>query len=358
MQKLEHMSEKHLANMIKATDTILEHLLDAVLVVDHTGCIIYANPSAQTLFEQGQDELVGQPFGFPILAAQVQEIQLLRRGVLLTVQMLASHIQWEGKKASLLSLRDITTQKQNEEMLKEQKRLLEIKNEENAQFASLASHDLKEPVRKIIFFSDRLINNPGIAESDKEQATKILNSARKMSALISGIADLSKVNHMQQVFEPVNLKKIVEEVCEDLELQIAEKEAQIESEDLPVIEAMPGKMYQLFLNLISNSLKYSREEVPPRIRINCERVDEDWVRIVSSDNGIGFDNRHAEKLFQPFMRLHAREYDGIGVGLALCQKIIELHGGKIKATGEEGKGASFSMLLPLRHRPRSTAWMS
>ena len=343
---------------MKATDTILEHLLDAVLVVDHTGCIIYANPSAQSLFEQQQHELVGQPFGFPILAAQVQEIQLLRRGHLLTVQMLASHIQWEGKKASLLSLRDITAQKQNEELLREQKRLLEIKNEENAQFASLASHDLKEPVRKIIFFSDRLVNNPQIADGDKEQVTKILNSARKMNALISGIADLSKVTHLQHVFEPVDLKKIVEEVCEDLELQIAEKEARIESDGLPVIEAVPGKMYQLFLNLISNSLKYSREEVRPEIRLECQKVDDEWVRIISTDNGIGFDNRHARKLFQPFLRLHPRQYDGTGVGLALCQKIIELHGGEISATGQEGKGASFSMLLPLRHRPRSTAWMS
>lgn len=331
---------------MKATDAILENLLDAVLVVDHNGFIIYANLSAQRLFQKTADELLHQSFGFPILPYEEQEIQLLKNGALLTVQMLASHIEWGGRKASLLSLRDITTQKRITEELEEQRKLLEQSNEENAQFASLASHDLKEPVRKIILFSDRLLGTARLEAKEKEMLTKIQASARKMQALINGIAELSKVTHVQHVFEPVDLKKVVEEVCEDLELQIAEKEASVITGSLPTIEAVPDKMYQLFLNLVANSLKYCRADVRPVIRIYSEPWKEGWVRIVSADNGIGFDNAFAAQLFQPFRRLHQKQYDGVGIGLSLCHKIVELHGGQIKADGREGEGATFTLNLP------------
>lgn len=332
--------------LMKATDTILENLLDAVLVVDHNGFIIYANRSAQRLFQKHADELLHQSFGFPILPYEEQEIQLLKNGALLTVQMLASHIQWEGRKASLLSLRDITAQKRTTEELEEQRKLLEQSNEENAQFASLASHDLKEPVRKIILFSDRLLGTVRLEPKEKEMLAKIQASARKMQALINGIAELSKVTHVQHVFEPVDLKKVVEEVCEDLEIQIAEKEASVIAGPLPTIEAVPDKVYQLFLNLISNSLKYGRENVKPVIRIYSEPWNEGWVKIVSTDNGIGFDNAFAAQLFQPFRRLHHKQYDGVGIGLSLCHKIVELHGGQIRADGREGEGATFTLYLP------------
>lgn len=332
--------------LMKATDAILENLLDAVLVVDHIGCIIYANQSAQRLFQKSSDELLHQSFGFPILPYEEQEIQLFKNGELLTVQMLASHIEWDSRKASLLSLRDITTQKRIAEELQEQRKLLEQTSEENAQFASLASHDLKEPVRKIILFSDRLLNDGKLEPKEKELLTKIQTSARKMQALITGIAELSKVTHVQHVFKPVDLKKVVDEVCEDLELQIEEKEAAVIATDLPTIDAVPDKMYQLFLNLISNSLKYSRPEEKPVIRIYSEPWQEGWIRIVSRDNGIGFNNAFAAQLFQPFRRLHHKQYDGLGIGLALCQRIVDLHGGEIMAEGIEGSGAAFTLLLP------------
>lgn len=331
-----------------AADAILENLLDAVLVVDGEGIIIYANRSALRLFEKPASELLSHRFGFPVELYEVQEINLLKGGQLLTVQMLASPIEWEGRRASLLSLRDITAQKRLLEELEEQKKLLERKNEESAQYAALASHDLKEPVRKILIYTDLLRKKEDRPPSDKEKIDKVHSMALRMNQLINGIAELSRVSYVEHSFQQVDLKRVVDEVCEDLDLQLREKEGIVETASLPVIEAMPDKIYQLFLNLISNSLKYARKNVKPCIRISGEDAGEDGVRILLEDNGIGFDNGSAAQLFQPFRRLHKHAYEGIGIGLSLCQRIVEMHGGEIKADGISGEGATFIILLPRR----------
>ena len=335
--------------MIRATDTILENLLDAVLVVNDSGNIIYANQSAQNLFRRPAVELVGQPFGFPIIPYEVQEIEVLKDGEILTVQMLASHIPWDGQKASLLSLRDITAQKQVQEELVRQRKVLEKTSEENAQYASLASHDLKEPIRKILMYSDRLLHKGNLEENDKGQLMKIQSCAKRMHSLITGIAELSRINHVRHIFKPVDLKVIVEEVRADLEFQVEEKNAIVEVGDLPVIDGIQDEMYQLFLNLISNSLKYSASDKRPHIHIQQKLTDDDYVCIECVDNGIGFDNELGKKLFQPFQRLHTTKYEGMGIGLTLCQKIVDVHKGDIMAEGKPGEGARFTIRLPKHH---------
>ncbi|HJW16255.1 MAG TPA: ATP-binding protein [Flavisolibacter sp.] len=332
--------------MMRATDAILENLLDAVLVVDITGNIIYANRTAQELFSRNVAELIGQPFGFPIAFHQMQEIEVFKAGKLLTVQMLASNILWDGQDASLLSLRDITEQKKIQQELATQKKLLEKTNEENAQYASLASHDLKEPIRKILIYSDRLLCDQELAERKETYIQKIQTSAQRMKLLIEGIAELSKINHIRHSFSPVDLTSVVQEVVSDLELQIEEKQAKIDIDTLPTIDAIPGEMYQLFLNLISNSLKYAKDDTIPHVRINERETEDGYVCIECADNGIGFDNEMSSKLFQPFKRLHSIEYDGMGIGLTLCQKIVEVHNGQLSAKGTPGHGAIFSILLP------------
>ena len=333
---------------MNATDTILDNLLDAVLVVNREGTIIYANHSAFQLFQKTNEHLLGQSFGFPVVQFEVQEINIIKDGVPLTVQMLASPIEWEGQRASLLSLRDVTAQKKLMEELEEQKEQLEKMNEENAQYASLASHDLKEPVRKILLYCDILLRADGKSSGDVEKIQKIHSSATRMNRLINGIAELSRVSYVEHSFEPTDLKRVVEEVCSDLELQLQEKEAVVEVKSIPVVEAVPDKMYQLFLNLISNSLKYSRNDVPPRISIQSTPATDGKVEITMQDNGIGFSNDVAAQLFQPFKRLHKRDYEGIGIGLSLCQRIVEMHGGEIRAEGVEGQGATFVLELPLQ----------
>lgn len=341
--------------MMKATDAILENLLDAVLVVNQGGNIIYANRAAQELFCLSAEQLAGQPFGFPIVPQEVQEIDVWKGDQRLTVQMLASHILWEGKTASLLSLRDVTAQKLVQQELTRQKLLLEKTNEENANYASLASHDLKEPIRKILIFSDRLLTSRNIPENERVQLQRIHASAKRMHALIGGIAELSRVAYVKHDFTPVNLREPVEDVWTDLELQVEEKGATIDVSDLPTIDAIPGEMYQLFLNLIANALKYSKADVHPHIRIREKEDEDDYVCIECSDNGIGFANELAAKLFQPFQRLHAAEYDGMGIGLTLCQKIVAVHNGQITAEGESGRGATFRIRLPRRQFTEANA---
>lgn len=332
--------------MMRATDTILENLLDAVLVVNNMGSIIYANLAAQELFCLDSSQLAGQFFGFPIIPYEVQEIEVIKARTVLTVQMLASHISWDGQIASLLSLRDITAQKQVQEELMRQRKLLEKTNEENAQYASLASHDLKEPIRKIMIFSDRLLESQALQENERIQIQKIHATANRMQSLIKGIGELSKITHVRHVFTSVDLKMIIDEVVNDLELQIEEKKAVVEVLPLPTIDAIPEEMYQLFLNLISNALKYSKKDIAPHIRIDEGESNENYICIKCSDNGIGFDNSMGKKLFRPFQRLHTNEYEGTGMGLALCQKIVEVHHGEITAEGSLGKGATFNIHLP------------
>ncbi|WP_336518441.1 ATP-binding protein [Pollutibacter soli] len=333
------------AHTAVATDTILDSLLDAVLVVDTAGIIIYANRSAFELFQKNATELIDHPFGFPVAQYEVQEINVIKDETPLTVQMLASPIEWNGKKASLLSLRDITAQKKLMVEIEGQKALLERKNEENAQYASLASHDLKEPVRKILIFSDLLLSHDGRPSADTEKIQKIHSLASRMILLIDGISQLSRVSHVEHSFNLVDLKQVVDEVCNDLEFALAEKEVVVEVGSLPVIDAVPDKMYQLFLNLISNSIKYARKNVKPLVRITAEDLDEEVI-IKLQDNGIGFNNNWAKQLFQPFRRLHNNEYDGVGIGLSICSRIVELHHGEIHASGIEGKGAEFTIRLP------------
>ncbi|WP_165917379.1 sensor histidine kinase [Flaviaesturariibacter aridisoli] len=331
---------------MNAADAILDNLLDAVLVVDAAGTIIYANRAAAVLFGRSADLLLGQPFGYPVQARTVQELELLRGGQLLTAEVLASPIDWQGQRASLLSLRDITAQKRAANELSEQRRRLELTSEENAQFASLASHDLKEPVRKILTYTGRL-QARSLPPEEARLVALIETSAQRMRALISGIADLSSVAQGAPAFEHVDLARVLTEVCTDLELLIEEKGAVVTQAGLPEIEGVPGALYQLLLNLVANALKYSRAGVPPRVELRALPAPEGWVEFVASDNGIGFNNEEAAQLFQPFKRLHGKQYEGTGIGLALCQKVVDLHGGSIRAEGRPGEGASFYVRLPL-----------
>ncbi|RYY39043.1 MAG: PAS domain S-box protein [Chitinophagaceae bacterium] len=332
---------------MNASETILDNLPDAVLLVNAGGIIIYANRQAERLFGRAAAALQGQPFGFPLRPHTEQEIELLRAGHLVTAQLRANEVEWQGQKASLLSIRDITKQKRTSNELDEQRQRLEITSEENAQFASLASHDLREPVRKILTFSGRLLQHE-LQPEVRDLVERVASSANRMRALITGIADLSSVGRAEPVFEQVDLSRVLAEVCGDLELQIEETGASISRGDLPEIEAVPGAMYQLLLNLVANALKYRRDGVAPSITLRHLPAPEGWVEFSCSDNGVGFPNSEAETMFQAFRRLHGKQFEGTGIGLALCRKIVDLHGGSIRAEGRPGEGATFYVRLPER----------
>lgn len=297
-----------------------------------------------------------------IIHAQAQ-VELDVNGAVINLIGTARDITQEQEQKDQLKLE---IQKATEELrirnleLAEANKSLQESNAELAQFAYVASHDLQEPVRKISFFSEMLQSR--LTDLDEKSATnlaKIRTSADRMGNLIRDILGFSQLSKETVRFSRVDLNQILKETIQDFDLIIAEKQAVIEVDKLPVIDAIPLQMTQLFGNLISNSLKYSRAGVAPRIELRCEEIglqegDQGaLVRLTLSDNGIGFDEKYATQIFNIFQRLHGKlEYQGTGIGLAMCKKIVHNHNGVISALGVEGKGAQFIVTLP-KHQPRS-----
>lgn len=242
----------------------------------------------------------------------------------------------------------------NEEQLKEYANKLERSNRELDQFASVASHDLQEPLRKFMYFSESLKENYGARLDEKglEHLERMTSATVRMEKLIKGLLEYSQVRFQATPFEKVDLNEIVKGVLEDLEIKIRETNAGIKTERLPVLEANPLQMRQLFQNLIGNAIKYKREAVPPLIKIHSVITadgGDTFCEIRVIDNGIGFDNAFGDEIFGLFKRLHGRKiYEGAGIGLAICKKIVEQHRGTISAFSRKGEGATFRILLPCK----------
>ncbi|WP_247234800.1 ATP-binding protein [Telluribacter sp. SYSU D00476] len=233
-------------------------------------------------------------------------------------------------------------------------------NQELEQFAYVSSHDLQEPLRKIQTFSDMVLAKMKDPNFDAASYLQKINaSAQRMSILIKDLLNYSRVNKAEQYFEPVNLNQVLENVLGDFEVLIRQKNAQLFCSPLPTIMGVPVQLNQLFYNLISNALKFS--ERPPVIRISARTItspdqttllprqaEGHYTELTIEDNGIGFSQEYVDKIFTIFQRLNDRQkYNGTGIGLAICKKIVENHGGYITATGVEGKGATFTMYLPI-----------
>lgn len=249
-----------------------------------------------------------------------------------------------------------------ETLVQERTRELQRSNEDLQQFAHVASHDLKEPVRKIRTFGNRLQEEFGSSLPERATAYigKIENAALRMYKMIDGVLEYSTISSAEQALEPLDLNEIIHHIKDDLEVVIQQKGAVIHYQNLPVIEGSPILLHQLFYNLINNALKFSRQDVQPHITISSAPLKPaewqpewrlnrnlDYVQLAVQDNGIGFSQDQAERIFKSFTRLNARDkYEGTGLGLALCKKIVERHNGAISAAGMEGMGAIFKVVLP------------
>lgn len=239
---------------------------------------------------------------------------------------------------------------------------LETRNAELAQYASLASHDLQEPLRKIVTFS-RILDEKHLGHMPEAHTymIKVINSAERMRSLIDDLLNYSKLS-VQLHFSKLDLNEVLSTTLADLEILIEEKGAEVTISRLPKIEAVPGQMRQLFQNLISNALKFSKANSIPKVKIWSELVSEksfkavpsskgEFVRIFIEDNGIGFDEVYLDKIFTIFQRLHIRtDYEGTGIGLAIVKKIVEKHDGIIGATSKEGVGSTFFIILPIHQK--------
>jgi PAS domain S-box-containing protein len=225
---------------------------------------------------------------------------------------------------------------------------LQRSNAELSQFAYIASHDLQEPIRKIATYAGLLEDQPETLPAARNYLDKIISASDRMQTLIRGVLSYSVLSRTAHVFESVDLNHILKDILSEFDLLIEQKQAQIRYEHLPTIDAIPLQMTQLFSNLLSNGLKYTRSGFPPVITITC-RLEDDEYHIDVTDNGIGFAQEHAEQIFSIFKRLHRKtEYGGTGIGLAMCKKIVENHRGKIFARSQPGRGATFHLILPVR----------
>lgn len=352
--------------------TLFEFAPDGYLVTDYNGTIKEINHTAVEMFGKATDWLIGRPLVSCIARedrdAFREMFDTLRRskGKLVWEQRIrvndspAFHAEisvspepaFEGKGISFLWLiRDISERKRMESELQESVVRLDTLNKELQQFASIASHDLEEPLRKIRMFADMVEKEYGesLVGRARDYFSRIQKGAERMSALLEGLLHYSRVTTRARPFSPSDLTRIAQEVVSDLDFFIERKHGNVEIEDLPTAEVDEAQVRQLFQNLISNALKFNDGE-HPHVRIYGDSSSDGECRIMIEDNGIGFDERYLDRIFQPFQRLHGRgsSYPGTGMGLAICKKIVERHGGSITARSKPGDGATFIVTLPLK----------
>lgn len=389
----EVLERKRAEDHARASETkfrsVVESAYDAIVIADFEGKIVLWNRGAQLIFGYEEKEVLGQPLtmimpsrfreshflglrrfrdtGVAHVIGKTVELEGLRKdGSEFPLELSLS--TWEVGDNILFSgiIRDITERKQTYEQLKSLATKLTRSNNELQAFAYVASHDLQEPLRKVQAFGDRLKAFCGHSLSDegRDYLERMLNAAKRMQTLINDLLLFSRVSTQANPFQPVNLCHVVREVLSDLEIRVQQTRGKVEVNDLPTIEADPLQMRQLFQNLISNGLKFHRPDVPPVVKIlgrylePSTRTDTEHVtpkrmcQVFIEDNGIGFDEKYLDRIFGVFQRLHGRqEYEGTGIGLAICRKITERHGGVITAKSAPNHGATFIVTLP-QHQNR------
>ena len=366
-------TETRLAEQRRGLLDILDTVREPLLVLDHEFRVTQANRAFFRTFQVEPQDTIGTVL-FALgdgqwdiaplremlrdqlpLEAQLDDFDVDHAfpGIGRKIMLLNARLVSQGPnepRIILLAIEDITQRRLTEWRLAEQHRELERSNAALDEFASVASHDLQEPVRKILSFGDLLNMSAGSAldGNAKEHLGRMLDAAARMRTLISDLLLYSQVATRVQPLVRTDLARIAREVIADLETSIAESGGRVDVGPLPVIEADPLQMRQLLQNLLGNALKYRRTDTPPVVRLSGSSPGGQYCTITVSDNGIGFNENHAGKIFRMFVRLHGRAaYEGSGIGLAICRKIVERHGGSIAAKGTVGQGATFTVTLPV-----------
>jgi len=258
-------------------------------------------------------------------------------------------------KGALAMITDITQRKLHEELLKKSEadldiknKQLEQKNKEMEQFAYVASHDMQEPLRTTSSFVELLQRQyqGKLDEKADKYLSFIVQSSDRMKVLIKDLLDYSRIGRKLELIE-VNCNKMLKEVLSDLGTAINETGAEIKAEELPVVYGYPTEIKQLFQNLIINAIKFRQKNISPQINISVQQYQGNW-HFAFKDNGIGIEEKHNERIFIIFQRLHNRtKYEGSGIGLSHCKKIVELHKGKIWVESTPGNGSTFYFTLPV-----------
>ena len=357
---------------------ILMTVAEGIYGIDGDGVVTFINPRACAMLGYREDELIGKTMHSvvhhsrrdgsifpreecPIHCAGVAaespdgDVFWTKSGQPIPIESASSPIDPDDKSVgAVVTFRDVTNRKRDELALRRYAQELKRSNSELQEFAYAASHDLQEPLRKIQAFGERLNNKcyDALDDTGRHYLERMVDASTRMRRLIDDLLSYSRVNSKTTNFLPVDLSTVLADVLSDLEPRINAEDAKIRVGELPAIEADPSQMHQLFLNLLANALKFRRPGIQPSISIEGSvEVGENGAiaRIAVADNGVGFEPRHAERIFGMFERLHGRdEFDGTGVGLATCRKIAERHAGELTAWGEPDSGAVFTLLLPVR----------
>jgi PAS domain S-box-containing protein len=368
-------AERKLADQQFYTRSLIEASIDAMMTTDAAGVITDVNHQMEELTGLSRTQLIGTQFGQYCTDPQCAEAgiqQVLREGQVIDYELAVRHrhgrttmvaynattyLNSAGKLAGVFAAaRDITERKRAELQLRcaEQELRsyageLERSNRELQDFASIASHDLQEPLRKIMAFGERLrAYAASLDESGLDCLTRMQGAADRMSTLIEDLLRYSRVTTRAQAIEKVDLTTVACQVMADLDARLRETRGRVLVNSLPVVQADSSQMRQLLQNLLANALKFHPKDTPPEVTVTSSPLGNGMVAITVSDNGVGFDEKYLDRIFRPFQRLHSRaDFEGSGMGLAICQKIVQRHGGEITARSQPGSGSSFTVSLPL-----------
>jgi PAS domain S-box-containing protein len=353
---------------------LLESAPDAIVGVGRGGRIVLVNSQTERLFGYAREELVGELvetlvperyrgghkahrngyFAHPsprAMGADLDLFGLRRDGTEFPCEISLSSIETDDGVLATAAIRDISDRKRAERELARHSAELQRSNVELQRFAYVASHDLQEPLRMIVAYTDRLTEHLSrhLDERSGKWAGYVVEGAARMQALIEGVLEFSRVQPDQTRFEETDGELVLRRALANLNAAVEESGARATHDDLPTVYGDPVQLVQLFQNLIGNSIKFRSTELP-QIHITCRRSGDEWSFAVS-DNGIGIDIGEAERIFELFARLQSKDdYPGAGIGLALCKKIVETHGGRIWLDPTPRAGTTLCFTLPVAPR--------
>lgn len=369
-ERTKEMEEAYAAlkQQTELTEKILDSTVDLIAVFDTEFRYVTMNKQFEGIYGRKREELYNKRISdvYPqvVQSGMLDDLKQALKGEIVKHQNYHSPITKRHYESFYIPLKDeddvvygiltvshdVTDMTQANEKLQRLNADLEKSNSDLEQFAYVASHDLQEPLRKIQTFSELSERNLDNKEQLKKYLAKVSSSAYRMTELIKAVLNYSRlVKNENLAFAEVDLNSILNSILSDLELMIEEKNAIISVDRLPVVQGIALQLHQLFLNLLSNSLKFTERR--PEIKITSELVKENgsvaYLLLTLCDNGIGFDQKFEEKIFSIFQRLHHdKNIPGTGIGLALCKKIVENHRGRISVKSEVNKGTSFYIYLP------------
>lgn len=341
-----HRLQRELASQEQRLSAIIRNSADGIVVVDQTGTVQLVNPAAEALLGRTSEELLGNVFGFPVGSGTSElEIEVIRsvdgRQECITAEMRVAEGEWQNQPVYFASLRDVSDRKRLTEELARSNRDLE-------QFAYAVSHDLKAPLRGVTSFGSLLRNKckNQLDEQGEHFLQIMLDSAARMQVLIDDLLSYAQVKPDEQPRPPIDFGAALDEALANVAEAVKASGAVVTHDVLPTLPGNQSQISRLFQNLLDNALKFRRSDTAPQIHVSASQQGGEWQFGVR-DNGIGIAPEQGARIFVVFQRLHTQsEYEGTGIGLALCKRIVENHGGRIRVESEPGQGSTFLFTVP------------